>query len=272
MKLRTSWLALAVMASCWQFSFAQETEVEAIADAGGGAIVVTSSEDDGNGNTNSSIRVMSMSGDALAGDTLFMSPMMLNSSGDSFGLLSNPSVQKDLELVEDQLDRIRQVNNDFSKQIKDKMGLFKGGDGFTMDKAKDISEVIQNLKQEQQEEINNILLPHQQDRLKQVALQMQMKGMGTASTLTRKLAEKLGLSEEQIEELKKKNKELQEEIKRKTAELKAKANDSLLEVLTSEQREMLEDMTGKKFESRSEDWAQRFKRRSKTRRRDNSDR
>ena len=179
---------------------------------------------------------------------------------DSFSLLSNPSVQKDLELVDEQMDQIRDIQKEFGSRIKEHIGdLSKGG--FDPNRARDLGEVIRELKEEQKQKVSNILLAHQQDRLKQVALQMHMNSSGTANALSSdEIAEALGLTSEQIEQLKKKSKELQQRVDEKIKQLREEAKQELIGELSRDQQAKLKEMIGDKFKSESSDW--QFNRRS----------
>ena len=113
-------------------------------------------------------------------------------------------------------------------------------------------------------------MPHQLDRLKQVALQMQMKSRGTAGALSSdKIAEALGLTEEQIKNLKSRSKELKKELAEKTKKLKDNAKQELIGMLSSEQQQKLKDLMGDEFTSNKDDWRsdiqQRMNRRIKRR-------
>ena len=177
---------------------AQSLEVMAVEVAGdqegeavGGAFIIEATEDMGDGSRRN-MRVMAApdSDMAFVGD----SGMFWGGHGDSFSMLNNPSVRKELELVDEQMDRIREVNKEFGEKIRESLGDLSQG-GFDPDRASQLKDVIAQIQQQKQDEINKLLLPHQQDRLKQVALQMQMKSRGTANALSSdKIAEALGLT------------------------------------------------------------------------------
>ncbi len=179
---------------------------------------------------------------------------------DSFSLLSNPSVQKDLELVDDQVKQIQAIQRDFGKQISEQL---KGG--FSGDRAQELGKIIRELKDKQKEQINNILLDHQQDRLKQVAMQTQLKNGGTANALGNKnFVEALGLTEKQIARLKDRSKELQKEMQEKIKKMRSQMKEELLGELSVEQRNKLKELLGDKYESKSEDWRSSFRNRMKS--------
>ncbi len=237
------------------------------------AIVIEArAEDDGSG-TISNMQIMAVDATDLEGGAFFMTGDAMASGmpfgaingmpmpfggGDSFAMLNNPSVQKDLELVDDQIQQIKDVNADFSARIQDQVReLHRGNGSFDIARAKELGELVRKLKQQQKTEIDNLLLPHQQERLQQVALQMQMKAMGTARALASKLAEELDITDDQKDRLKQRQQELQEEMQQKISEMRENMQKELLQELTPQQRKKLKELTGAQFETKSEDFQPR---------------
>ncbi len=250
--LMTGWAAA-------QQDVQQDTEV--IAEPGGAIVVQSQTLGDG-GESQTEMRVMALDVSEMGDGAFFMSsdsamavPLPMAFGGDPFSMLNNPSVQKDLELVDDQVQRIRDINAEFSKQISEQMKSFQGdGGSLDLSRARELGDMIRQLKEQQKSELDNILLPHQQDRLKQVSLQMQMQAMGAARALSSKLAEELGISDEQKERLKKRQQELDNELQEKIKAWRDQARKELLKELTPEQRRKLEEMLGATFEMKQEDF------------------
>ena len=186
---------------------------------------------------------------------------------DPFSLLGDPSVQKDLELVGDQLDQVRSLQNDFSRQLKEKIGdLSKGG--INPERFQGVGDLIKASREEQKVKMQELLLPHQIDRLKEVALQKHMNSAGTAGALSNSaVAEALGISDEQKKRLKEKEKEIKADLAKKMEQLKEEAKTQLLQELTPAQREQLKEMTGTKYKTNPKDFENDMKRRFRTRRR-----
>ncbi|MEM7453585.1 MAG: hypothetical protein AAF456_04440 [Planctomycetota bacterium] len=241
------------------FSFSNDQE----GDGGFAApMIISSSSDDGSGSVMSSMRIMSP-GDGqtmmFSGDAPFFG------GGDDFSMLQNPSVQKDLELVDDQLEQVLDMQRRHGEQIRDALGDIRNG--ITPEGVERLQETIAALKDRQKDELNDLLLPHQQERLRQVALQMQMQSRGTAGALTsEQFAEELGITDEQKERLRERSQELQEELQRQYEELREQAKEELLSELTPEQRAKLDEMTGDEFEHNSQDWIEQFERQGGERR------
>lgn len=181
---------------------------------------------------------------------------------DIFSLAQNNGVQKEIELVDEQLDQLKQINEDFSKRIQDQMKAIRDDKGnFDIGRAKDLSEMIRNLNEEKNSRMQEVFLPHQFDRLKQISLQTHMKRSGESSMLTnQEVVEALGLTEKQQKKLKERAKELKAEMEKKIQELKEEAREELFEELTRDQRETLESLLGDDFELKSTSMRDRLKR------------
>ena len=228
----------------------------------GAPMIFSTTESFSNGESRSGLRIMSGGPGVMTfaggagGDFVMPAP-------DPWGMLSNPSVQKDLELVGDQLKQVQDLQADFARQMKEQIGDISKG-GLNKDRLKDLPALMKTLRDRQREQMEGMLLPHQIARLQQVALQTHMKQAGTAGALaSEKVMEALGITEEQVERLKKRSKEINEKLAKETAALKEKAKDELLKELSLDQQSMLKEMMGEKYEPQSKDWDERFK---KTRR------
>jgi len=243
-----------------QESAGQRTEMTVVAGDGFAAPMIfsTTESTDGSG-LSSGLRIMSggpgmsmgFMGDAGGG---FMS------APDPWSMISNPSVQKDLELVGEQLSKVKELQRQFAQQMKDQIGdLSKGGIG--PERFKGLGEVMAKLREEQKAQMEKVLLPHQIDRLKQVALQTHMKQAGASNALASDaVAEALNITDEQKEKLKQRAKEVNDQLKKDIEELKQKAKEGLIkEVLTTEQQASLKKMIGEKYEPQNKDWEDQFK-------------
>lgn len=178
--------------------------------------------------------------------------MMLGSSssmsGDPFSMLTAPEIQAELDVVGDQREQITKLQQDYAAKIREQIESMRQNN-FAPEKAKDIRETIQELQARQRQDIDDLLLPHQRTRLNQLAMQAKMKNSGAVSALTdKKVMEEIGISEEQLESLRTKAKELSKELEEKIAKLREETQQSLLSELTRDQREKLEKMIGDKFE------------------------
>lgn len=184
----------------------------------------------------------------------------LGANANQFSMLNNANVQQDLQLVDEQLEQIQQINEEFGQKIKEQMDLMKDENGnFNFQVGSDFRDLMRDLRQQQQDQISAILLPNQQKRLQQVARQMRMKQLGTEKSLTGKLAEELGISAEQKKRIRNKSQELTRRLEEQIAELRAKAKKELLNELTAEQRDKLTELIGDEFIEKRDENQRRFR-------------
>lgn len=238
-----------------------EVEMAVDDESGSGPIVISSSR-------------MSFSGDGEGGSPTFevitggdmMGDMFPGGKVDPLSLLDNKGVREELELVGDQLEKYQQAQKELKEKIMEKTKLLTSGD---MDPATlgSLAKELGEMKRAGQQQMEAMLMPHQLDRLKQVALQMQMKRRGAAKTLlSDQVAEELGIDEAQKKRIKAREKELKKELAERMEKLKLEIREKLLAELTSEQKAKLEAMSGDKFDYNSESLNDRIKRQIKNRR------
>jgi Spy/CpxP family protein refolding chaperone len=182
--------------------------------------------------------------------------------GGSIGLLLRDDVRKELEIVDDQVEKIRALGDSMREQMR---GLFSGLRDLPEDERRAKFAELREKMEEQQKElsakVDEILLPHQRDRLKQIGLQMQMRYRGTSGLLTDQLAEQLNITDEQKEKLRAKAEEVRKSLDERIAKARAEARDELLEVLTPDQREKLKALLGDDFQADSSNPGGGFRRR-----------
>ncbi len=169
--------------------------------------------------------------------------------------LGNEQVVKELEIVPDQKEKLAKLRGELQMKISEAYKSINFNDIAPEDRTAKYYEVLNRANEDVAKEVENVLLPHQLKRLKQIMTQMRMAqlGYGGAATLGGDdLASELGITDEQLEALKKKELEVREEMQKKTQEfykqLQADAREQLLDVLTPAQRKKLTEILGEKFE------------------------
>ena len=215
-------------------------------ESGAGPIVISSSRmsfsDDPNGGE-SSFQIFT--GGDIGGSWL---PGGGSGTLDPLSLLSNKDVREELELVGDQLDKFQAAQKSLREQISEKAKSLAGG---KLDPSQmgEIAKEIAELQKGSQAKLESMLLPHQLERLRQVALQVQMKRRGAANTLVSdKVAEELGIDAAQKKRIEERQKELTKELAQRMEELKKEIRGKLLDELTSEQKTKLEELSGDNFD------------------------
>lgn len=212
----------------------------------------------------SGIVVMSARSTAVdGGDAVFESVEVLDSGGNQFmfpmqrpavdttswrSLLTLPDVREELEIVDGQYQDILAASKDMEREMKSMVeGMMK--DGFDPTKAKNLAEVMREQRDLAEEKLQNLLLPSQLARLRQLALHVRMKQNGAENLLgSPEVIAALEMDSAQVEALKQKAADLKQKLEEKYAALKKKAEQELLDELKPSQREKLEEIMGNEFD------------------------
>ena len=216
--------------------------------------VVTSSETqiETQFHTSRGVIVLDSAGASLAGGSGAPLVFSINATpaiafGDSASMLVDQRVQKELELMADQQQMLTDIRADFEKRITEMRQARKTGDSDEENQKR--HKAIQRLRDERTKMMEQVLLPHQVERLRQVSLQLKMKQHGDVEMLTGDLlAEKLGIDEVQKQRIEQRAEEIKQQMQKEIAEIKEKGRKQLLNELTSRQRRELEEMLGVDYE------------------------
>ena len=180
-------------------------------------------------------------------------PQFGGGGGSAIELLRNSEVRKELELVDDQISQIEALGNQVRGQFQEIFAGFRELRELPEDerraKQEELREQMREKGREIQEQAEEILLPHQRERLGQIVLQSRMR-QGTARVLgSEQIREALGLSEEDIAKLREASETKTRELEEKIRKMRDDARKELLEeVLTAEQIAKFEKMVGEPFE------------------------
>jgi Spy/CpxP family protein refolding chaperone len=181
--------------------------------------------------------------------------------GGQLALLQNEAVQKEIELVPEQKEKLTALGTDLRTQMQ---GMRDLSQEERTTKMREITEGTQK-------KVEGILLPHQLERIKQISLQMQ----GIRALSDPAVAKELGLTEDQQSKIKTINDDAQkarrelfgqggggqgggpgggrggmsQENMQKMQDIQKDTETKLTDVLTSEQKEKLEKMKGPKFDT-----------------------
>jgi Spy/CpxP family protein refolding chaperone len=212
--------------------------------------------------------------------------MMGMGGGGMLDLVKNEKVQKEIELVDDQKDKIKTLAKeiDDARKAKFEKAQKENKDLSREERQKKMREMMQEGMKEMAEEskktdkkIEEILLPHQLERIKQIQLQSQLQISVALAFSSPDVAKELGLTDEQKEKIKaigeesrkamgemrpgggrrgnggdpnaeRPSREEMQKIFEKMAKSREENEKKYMEVLTSEQKEKLEKMKGKAFD------------------------
>jgi hypothetical protein len=228
------------------------------------------------------VHALSLSADALVGETVFFAQPW---GSDPASLLDMGNVQKELDLIDEQKDRIREAQRkshdamqkhfaemralhtrrirdlqDSEQNTQPKDGAARGAAGGgpgpvppriveQPEEFKKSQERVKQLRDQLAKEVEDVLLPHQKKRLEEIALRMKMKQRGTSGSLVEsELAKTLDIDDTQKERIRRRAMEVQKELEEKIAKLREEARDEILSELSPEQHRKLKDLLGADFD------------------------
>jgi Spy/CpxP family protein refolding chaperone len=175
------------------------------------------------------------------------------------GLLQTNEVQKEIELMDDQRQELDAIAEEMRGELR---GMFQGMGELSPEERRarfdEIRSRAAELQTKAEGKVQQVLLPHQFDRLKQIDLQTRIQRGGAAALSEGEMAEKLGLTEAQQEQLRERSAEVQQELQEKIRQLRLEARGKLMDVLSPEQRAKLETMLGEDFSLPDQPGGNRF--------------
>lgn len=169
------------------------------------------------------------------------------------GLLRSDEVREELELMDDQVEQLRELEEAMREEMRGKMReRFRGerGEGGERRGRPDREEMramFDEFRKEAEGRVEEVLTTQQMDRLKQINLQQQVNRGGARALMGGPLSEALDLSDDQKEQLQERAKEVRAEMEKKIQAARDEANAQLMEILSSEQKAKLQEMTGEPF-------------------------
>lgn len=151
--------------------------------------------------------------------------------------LSRPEIQKEMELLPEQLEKLKQLSKRYWEQQQELQKGINWGSLTPEERTAKWKEVSERMKQQQQEarhEIEQILIPAQIAALRDIQFRQFAVSYLTGAP---QIMEKIGLSEQQKAQLTK----LREEFQEKQMQLTRELAEKQMNVLTPEQKEKLKD-------------------------------
>jgi len=179
-------------------------------------------------------------------------------------LLPLEKVQKELELVPEQKEKLKEIADKAAAKMREnRQAMMKLRDASEEDRRAKFTEMGNAMRaqaEQAKKDIEEVLLPHQIERLKQIAVQVR----GLAALDDKEVQDALGITEEQKGKMKPVRDEMMEkfrgsmgrggdESERKARRDKMEAarkevEGKILEILTPEQKEKFEKMKGAKLD------------------------
>lgn len=180
--------------------------------------------------------------------------------GGLLGLAARDEVQQELQLVDEQKDKVRGITEDMRDKVRDLFGQMRDlNEDERRARFDEIRTKVEGLNGDMEKQLEKVLLPHQLDRLKQIDLQTKVRYRGAEALTSSDIAKTLNLTDEQREKLEKRAAEVQEELQTKIRQLQVDARKKMLDVLTPDQQAQLEKMMGQQFEMPEQNFRDRFR-------------
>ena len=153
-------------------------------------------------------------------------------------LAMREDVQKEINLVEDQVEELEVIREEFRDEMRAQMqDLRENGGG-----REEMQEKFREMSGEFTEKAEEIFLEEQLDRLKQIAFQSSMSRDPSGT-----LKDRFDLSDEQIEEFQEARRENQEKAQKEIAKIMEKYQDEALSVLPEEVQSEIQKARGEMF-------------------------
>lgn len=178
-----------------------------------------------------------------------------NRGNEVMNLLRNEAVKSELELVDDQVQEIETIMEEMWAEMRERMGKMREFRDLTpeerREKYAEVREEMNERRKKYQEQVNDVLLPAQAARLKQLSVQSRARrtGDGALGVLQNsELLTELGIDEETQKKLKEKTEEVLKELKKKVDKLRKKAEEEILSVLPADKRKVFIEAVGTSFE------------------------
>ena len=141
-------------------------------------------------------------------------------------LLGDPAVRKELDMVDSQFEELKAVNLDFQQKVADEIKSLDLTD------SKQILNTVGNITKSAEGRFENVLLPHQVERLRQLSMRTRLKRQSLVEVITSDpVATDLNVSDGQSQKLREAEREINAELQREIAQLRAKAREKLLSQL-----------------------------------------
>jgi Spy/CpxP family protein refolding chaperone len=169
--------------------------------------------------------------------------------GGRLGMLGRDDVKRDLEIVPDQEDKLRDLQEEMRDRMREQFeGLRDLSDEERREAFTGIREKMEKITAEIDKDIDGILMPDQRAKLDQRVLAQSVQFGGAGALTNSTAARALGLTEDQRKKLEEKAREVQEELQAKIEKLREDAEDEILAVLSPDQREKVKKLISERPE------------------------
>ncbi len=160
-------------------------------------------------------------------------------AGSELGLLSDPRIRADIEMVDDQYHQLRDRQSEIQKRLAGQLRAIDFSD------SENVAGEIAKIRADAEKEMNDVLLPHQVKRLRQIRMQSLLRRRSLVDVLTSNpIKADLEITDSQSEELREYEQEVQRDLRREIAKLQEKSRDRLLARLKPSQKAQARELIG----------------------------
>ena len=161
----------------------------------------------------------------------------------TFGMLSNEKVRDEIEMIDQQYQELQQANARIQKRVAEEIR------GLDFSRPTTMTTRIRGIRNRAQKELEELLLPHQVERLRQLHNRSRLRSQGLVDLLTEApIREELEISSDQEEELRKEEAKLEAELQEKIRQLRKEAREQLLGKLKPGQEKKAKQLLGEEFD------------------------
>ena len=173
----------------------------------------------------------------------------------ALSLLGNEKIQKELDLVEDQIEEIKELSDEMRTSMREMFNGLRESMSGASDKERremwaEMQGEMETRYEEIQPKIESVLLPAQVQRLAEIKMQTMLRRSGglTSEHGSKALKDELDISDDQMEAMKEKAVEVRKSLEAKIEKLRKEAELEVLSVLDTEQREKYKKMMGNAYD------------------------
>lgn len=169
-----------------------------------------------------------------------------DSKSSLFRMLGNESVRSELKLTEQQRTSAQRILDESNQRMSDLVKKsIREGRGIN---GTQIAEFTSASRKEAEAAIEEILLPAQLKRIRQLAYQVEVSRSGLGEALTTgRLGKEVGVTDNQKQHLSEKAAAIEAELRQAIVKLRSAAQAKLLEELSTQQRQEAHEMLGDYF-------------------------
>ena len=174
-----------------------------------------------------------------------------NNRSQLFNLLTNESVKRELQLTDEQFTGAKKIMDESRKRlgrmVTEQLQNREPGSPIRLG-GNAVRDLMEEGREQAEAAIEEILLPEQLDRVRQLAYQVEIAQEGLGVSLTEgRLGKEIGVHDGQKQNLLDRAKKIEAEAQQAIIAIRAKARAKLFQELTPDQRKDAEKLLGKYF-------------------------